>query len=105
LVENDRTIPIGTKKLLSLFVLVLPLRLLLCRRILAFLLQSTCCDLRLSLILIHPGYSFSLSFLCCLSMVNAAVLINTKTGRVINSYSAGAVDLTSIDLVEDGIIS
>jgi hypothetical protein len=36
---------------------------------------------------------------------NAVVLINTKTGSVINSYSAGAVDLTTIDLVEDGIIS
>jgi hypothetical protein len=27
------------------------------------------------------------------------------TGRVINSYSAGSVDLTGIDLEEDGIIS
>jgi hypothetical protein len=36
---------------------------------------------------------------------NAVVLINTNTSRVINSYSAGAVDLTKIELIKDGIIS
>jgi hypothetical protein len=36
---------------------------------------------------------------------NAVVLVKTKTGRVINSYSAGSVDLAGIDLEEDGIIS
>jgi hypothetical protein len=36
---------------------------------------------------------------------NAVVLVNTKTGRVVNSYSMGSVDLTGIDLEEDGIIS
>jgi hypothetical protein len=36
---------------------------------------------------------------------NAIVLINTKTGAVMNSYSAGSVDLTNIDTLEDGIIA
>jgi len=36
---------------------------------------------------------------------NAIVLVNTKTGQILDSYSAGAVDLKGIDLTEDGIIS
>lgn len=36
---------------------------------------------------------------------NAIVMVDTKTGEILDSYSAGAVDLTGIDTVEDGIIS
>jgi hypothetical protein len=36
---------------------------------------------------------------------NGIVMINTKSGKIINSFSAGKVNLKNIDIVEDGIIN
>jgi hypothetical protein len=55
----------------------------------------------------EPEYlSISKNYIAVLTLQenNGIVLINTKSGKIINSFSAGKVNLKRIDVVEDGII-